>query len=254
MKGIGKTFPGVKALEGVNLTVREGQVHALLGRERGRQVDPDQDPLRRLHPGRGRDPLRREAGGHQGAGGRAGPGHLDDLPGVQPDPEPDDRREHLPRPPAHQGRHGRLGDGPKRRSQELLDRLGVTFRVDTIIGTLSVAEQQMVEIAKALNRNTRILVMDEPSAVLGERDIESALRGGPQAAGPRHRHHLHLAPPEGDLRAGRRGDRPQGRTLRGHPARGRGEHGRAGQADDRPRPEGRLPEAAAEAGARCCWR
>ena len=31
MKGIGKTFPGVKALEGVNLTVREGQVHALLG-------------------------------------------------------------------------------------------------------------------------------------------------------------------------------------------------------------------------------
>ena len=31
MKGIGKTFPGVKALEGVSLTVREGQVHALLG-------------------------------------------------------------------------------------------------------------------------------------------------------------------------------------------------------------------------------
>ena len=31
MNGIGKTFPGVKALEGVNLTVREGQVHALLG-------------------------------------------------------------------------------------------------------------------------------------------------------------------------------------------------------------------------------
>jgi putative multiple sugar transport system ATP-binding protein len=31
MKGIGKTFPGVKALEGVNLTIREGQVHALLG-------------------------------------------------------------------------------------------------------------------------------------------------------------------------------------------------------------------------------
>ena len=31
MKGIGKTFPGVKALQGVNLTVREGQVHALLG-------------------------------------------------------------------------------------------------------------------------------------------------------------------------------------------------------------------------------
>jgi len=61
----------------------------------------------------------------------------------------------------------------KRRSRELLDSLDVHLPVDTLTGGLSVAQQQMVEIAKALNRNTKILIMDEPSAVLGEKDIDN---------------------------------------------------------------------------------
>ena len=60
----------------------------------------------------------------------------------------------------------------RKRARELLESLGVTLSVDTLTGELSVAEQQLVEIAKALNRQTRILVMDEPSAVLGEKDLE----------------------------------------------------------------------------------
>ena len=44
--------------------------------------------------------------------------------------------------------------------------------MDAHTSTLSVAEQQLVEIAKSLNRKTRILIMDEPSAVLGEKDLE----------------------------------------------------------------------------------
>ena len=60
----------------------------------------------------------------------------------------------------------------RRRSRELLDSLDVGLDVDMLTGSLTVAQQQMVEIAKALNRNTRVLIMDEPSAVLGERDIE----------------------------------------------------------------------------------
>jgi ribose transport system ATP-binding protein len=58
------------------------------------------------------------------------------------------------------------------RAREILDRLGATIDVDAVVGTLSVAEQQLVEISKALNRRTRILIMDEPSAVLGEDDLE----------------------------------------------------------------------------------
>ena len=47
MKGISKEFPGVKALDNVNLTVRAGTVHALMG-ERRRQVHPDEVSVRDL--------------------------------------------------------------------------------------------------------------------------------------------------------------------------------------------------------------
>ena len=83
--------------------------------------------------------------------------------------------------------------------------------------TLSVAEQQLVEIAKSLNRKTRILMMDEPSAVLGEKDLEKLFQVVRSLQAQGHRHHLHLSPLERDLRAGRRGHRPQGRALRRYP-------------------------------------
>ncbi len=172
MKGIGKSFPGVKALEGVNLTIREGQVHALLGEN-----------------GAGKSTLIKILSG----------AYTRDEGEVFFDGEPADIKT-----PADAERLGIstiyqefnlapnmtiaenifLGHLPikagridwatvKGRSRELLDSLDVSLPVDTMTGTLSVAQQQMVEIAKALNRNTRILVMDEPSAVLSERDIDN---------------------------------------------------------------------------------
>jgi ABC-type sugar transport system ATPase subunit len=60
----------------------------------------------------------------------------------------------------------------RQRSREILDRLGVSFSVDTLTANLTIAEQQLVEIGKALNRKTRLLIMDEPSAVLSEKDLE----------------------------------------------------------------------------------
>jgi ABC-type sugar transport system ATPase subunit len=170
MNGIGKTFPGVKALEGVNLTVREGQVHALLGEN-----------------GAGKSTLIKILSG----------AYTRDEGEILVDGEPADIKV-----PADAERLGIstiyqefnlapnmtiaenifLGHLPtklgkvdwatvKTRARELLDRLDVDLNVDTLTGTLSVAQQQMVEIAKALNRNTRILIMDEPSAVLSEHDI-----------------------------------------------------------------------------------
>lgn len=57
-------------------------------------------------------------------------------------------------------------------SQKVLDRLGAQFSASRKVSSLSIAEQQQVEIARALHRNSRILVMDEPTAALSSRETE----------------------------------------------------------------------------------
>ena len=53
-----------------------------------------------------------------------------------------------------------------------LDALGLDLDVDTLVGTLSVAQQQMVEIAKALTQDASVLVLDEPTAALSEKEVQ----------------------------------------------------------------------------------
>ncbi|MFZ0530063.1 MAG: sugar ABC transporter ATP-binding protein [Propionicimonas sp.] len=172
MRGIGKSFPGVKALEGVNLTIREGQVHALLGEN-----------------GAGKSTLIKILSGAYTKD--EGEITFDGQPVEIKAPADAERlgistiyQEFNLTPNMSIAENIFLGHLPvkagridwatvKSKSRELLDSLDVNLPVDTMTGTLSVAQQQMVEIAKALNRNTRILVMDEPSAVLSERDIEN---------------------------------------------------------------------------------
>src|SRR6476661_3950301 len=171
MKDIGKTFPGVKALEGVSLTVREGQVHALLGEN-----------------GAGKSTLIKILSGaySKDEGQIFFDGKPVDIHGPQDAQalgistiyqEFNLARDltvgeniflgHLPR-------KGLVVDWAQVRegSRKILATLGVALSPDTLTSTLSVAEQQLVEIAKSLNRRTRILIMDEPSAVLGEKDLE----------------------------------------------------------------------------------
>ncbi len=71
---------------------------------------------------------------------------------------------------------------------------------------LGVAQQQMVEIAKALSQRARILVMDEPTAALSERETEALFAADPPASRLGRRDRLHLAPAAGSLRARRPGD------------------------------------------------
>ncbi len=66
----------------------------------------------------------------------------------------------------------------RRQVQGLLTRLGLNdVRPDTMVEDLSMAERQPVEIARALRRNARILILDEPTATLGEREIERVFAG-----------------------------------------------------------------------------
>lgn len=175
MKGIGKTFPGVKALEGVNLSVREGQVHALLGEN-----------------GAGKSTLIKILSGAYSKD--EGQIFFDGQPveikspqdaqalGISTIYQEFNLAPHLTIAEniflGHLPKKGPLVDWAtaKERSAEILKGLGVTLSVDTPTSALSVAEQQLVEIAKALNRQTRILIMDEPSAVLGEKDLENLFR------------------------------------------------------------------------------
>jgi ribose transport system ATP-binding protein len=70
-------------------------------------------------------------------------------------------------------RRGLLDRGAMRReAQVLLDRLGVSLDLEARVGRLTVAQQQMVEIAKALSHEASIVVMDEPSAVLAGHELE----------------------------------------------------------------------------------
>jgi len=171
MKDIGKSFPGVKALEGVSLSVREGQVHALLGEN-----------------GAGKSTLIKILSGaysrdHGEIFFEGQPVHIHGPEDAQNLGISTIYQEFNLAKDLTVAENIFLGHLPKKgitvdwdaartKSREILDRLGATFSPDARVAALSVAEQQLVEISKSLNRKTRILVMDEPSAVLGEGDLE----------------------------------------------------------------------------------
>ena len=72
-------------------------------------------------------------------------------------------------------RSGRMVDrrSMEKACQSVLERLGVTFKATTKVSELSMAERQLVEIARALIANSRILVMDEPTTSLSSRETEA---------------------------------------------------------------------------------
>ena len=62
------------------------------------------------------------------------------------------------------------------KSTEILDRLGIHFDPDTLVGRLTVGQQQLVEICKSLVRSPRLLIFDEPTSSLSEADAEILFR------------------------------------------------------------------------------
>lgn len=66
--------------------------------------------------------------------------------------------------------------GMRRRAQEIVDDLGMDIDVNAQVSSLTVARKQIVEIMHAINANSQVLVMDEPSAVLTDRELEIMFR------------------------------------------------------------------------------
>ena len=170
MRGISKAFPGVQALDDVSLDVAPGEVVALVG-ENG----AGKSTLIKILSGC----YRTDAGEIVLDGRRLGhysPHQAQQL-GISVI-----YQEFNLAPPLSVAENIFVGRQPRTRlgfvdfrrmegeAQAVLDSLRLPIESRRLVGSLSVAEQQMVEIAKAISFQAKIIVMDEPTAVLTERE------------------------------------------------------------------------------------
>jgi ribose transport system ATP-binding protein len=171
IKGLSKFFPGVKALESVDFSVREGEIHALVG-ENGAGKSTLIKILSGAYP---KDSGEVIFEGHSIS--TQNPHHAQQI-GISTIYQEFNLAPHLSVTEniliGQLPMRGIIVDWPaaKKRATEILDRLGITMRMDEPVGNLTVADKQLVEIAKALAHKSRLLIMDEPSAVLGEKEME----------------------------------------------------------------------------------
>ncbi|HXW75990.1 MAG TPA: sugar ABC transporter ATP-binding protein, partial [Candidatus Eremiobacteraceae bacterium] len=171
MRGIRKAYPGVQALAGVDFDVRRGEIHALVGEN-----------------GAGKSTLVRILAGADTAD--AGTIEIDGREVTIASPRMAEAlgisviyQEFNLVPSLDVPANVMLGREPTRgafidfsklraRCTELFDRLGVSMPFDVEVRVLSVAQQQMVEIAKALSVSARVIVMDEPTAALTGEEVD----------------------------------------------------------------------------------
>lgn len=177
MQDIVKEFPGVRALDGVSLSLEAGEFHALVGEN-----------------GAGKSTLMKVLSGVYPAGTFRGKilinGEQKQFRGVRDSEEAGiaiifqelslvknltvAENIFLGREPAEYG----IVDWPRlyKKASELLGELGLSINPATPAGELGIGQQQLVEIAKALSKNAKILVLDEPTAALTDSEVETLFR------------------------------------------------------------------------------
>jgi ribose transport system ATP-binding protein len=166
-----KRFPGVTAVDGVDLDFRPGEVHAIAG-ENGAGKSTLMKLLSQAErPDEGEIELQGERVSFHG------PKHAQEL-GIAMVHQEFALAPHLTIAEnlvlGHEtSRLGLIARGSERRqARELLERVGLDVDPSRRAGSLPVAAQQRVEIAKALAIDAKVVIMDEPTATLTEREIE----------------------------------------------------------------------------------
>lgn len=171
MKNIHKRFPGVYALKNVNFELKAGEVHALLGEN-----------------GAGKSTLIKVLGGIY----KADEGEIfidgkkteiDSVFAAQQNGIAIIHQELVLVPYMSVAENIFLGREPKKGAlidkakmnadaQALLKTYNLNFTPETLVVNLTIAQQQMVEIVKAISFNSRILVMDEPTSSISDKEVE----------------------------------------------------------------------------------
>jgi putative multiple sugar transport system ATP-binding protein len=176
MRSITKTFPGVKALDDVSLKVRSGEIHAICGEN-----------------GAGKSTLMKVLSGVYPAGSYAGEIHYDgELAAFRGIADSEARgiiiiHQELALVPllsiaenlflGNETARGGVIDWREtnRKTERLLKKVGLRDAPTVQVAKLGVGKQQLIEIAKALAKDVRLLILDEPTSALSESDSEALL-------------------------------------------------------------------------------
>lgn len=170
--GVSKQFPGVLALDNVTWSLRRGEVHVLVGENGAGKSSLVKTVCGVYTPDSGSMTLAGEpyapTGPEDGlkAGVRVVYQELNLLPHL-------DVAENLTLedPPSRWGLVDRRAQ--RRRARELLAEVGLDIPTTTLTGQLGIAQMQLVEIARALSQDSRLLVLDEPTATLTASEIRA---------------------------------------------------------------------------------
>ncbi|GGC84220.1 multiple monosaccharide ABC transporter ATP-binding protein [Undibacterium terreum] len=176
MRGIRKTFPGVKALDNVNLQVRSGEIHAIVGEN-----------------GAGKSTLMKVLSGVYPHGSYSGDilyhGETRQFKDIS-DSEKIGiiiiHQELALVPLLSIAENLFLGNEQSKngiidwalaytKTRELLQKVGLNELPNTLVNSLGVGKQQLIEIAKALSKEVKLLILDEPTASLNESDSDALL-------------------------------------------------------------------------------
>ena len=177
MDDIGKVFPGVKALDGVNFKVKRGEIHCLVGEN-----------------GAGKSTLMKVLSGVYPAGTYSGRIILNSSEQHYKDISDSEKAgiaiiyQELALIPeltiheniffGHELKKGQFIDWNETavKAKETLEKIGMNISPETKVKDVGVGVQQLVEICKALSKNVKLLILDEPTAALSEVDCDKLLQ------------------------------------------------------------------------------
>lgn len=176
IRGVSKEFPGVKALKNVSINIHQGEIHALCGEN-----------------GAGKSTLMKILSGVYPCGTYSGDifihGEIQRFPNIKASEDAGVAIINQELSVIKQltiGENIFLGNEPNRfgiidwshlyfETNRWLREVGLNVRPDTKIGSLGVGQQQMVEIAKAISKQAKILLLDEPTAALTESEVDTLM-------------------------------------------------------------------------------